>query len=179
MEVYASDSLSQEISVSEDQGIRIPNQKSIKQHVMERDEFLKTLGISFALACTGTCFQACSKSGDDDDTGTPNSGSNTVNVDISTMGSVGSQTTVNGVLFFRIASENTASSFVATESACPHQGNPLTWQQNNNRIFCSLHSSTYTSAGAVTNQPVGGGSTRALKIYSVTLAGTTLTATKT
>ncbi len=146
---------------------------------MERDEFLKTLGISFALACTGTCFQACSKSGDDDDTGTPNSGSNTVNVDISTMGSVGSQTTVNGVLFFRIASENTASSFVATESACPHQGNPLTWQQNNNRIFCSLHSSTYTSAGAVTNQPVGGGSTRALKIYSVTLAGTTLTATKT
>jgi Rieske Fe-S protein len=94
------------------------------------------------------------------------------------MSSVGSQTIVNGVLFFRIAAENIASSFVATESACPHQGNPLTWQQSNNRIFCNSHSSTYTSAGAVTNQPVGGGSTRALKIYPVTLTGTTLTATK-
>jgi len=146
---------------------------------MERDEFLKTLGISFALACTGTCFQACSKGGDDDNgTPNPNPGSNTVNVNISTLSSVGSQTIVNGVLFFRIAAENTASSFVATESACPHQGNPLTWQQNNNRIFCSLHSSTYTSAGAVTNQPSDGGSTRALKVYSVTLTGTTLTATK-
>lgn len=144
---------------------------------MERDEFLKTLGISFALACTGSCFQACSKGGDDE-TGTPNPGSSTVNVDISTMASVGAQTIANGVLFFRIAAENTASSFVATQSACPHQGNQLTWQQNNNRIFCGLHSSTYTSAGAVINQPSDGGSTRALKVYPVTLTGTTLTATK-
>jgi Rieske Fe-S protein len=99
-------------------------------------------------------------------------------VDISSMANVGSQTTVNGVLFFRVAAGAAASSFVATEALCPHQGGTLTWQQNNNRIQCGTHQATYSAAGAVTGNPNDGGATRALKIYAVTLTGTTLTATK-
>lgn len=149
---------------------------------MERDEFLKTLGISFAMVCAGSCLQSCGKGGDD--TGTPGSppgggggGGNTASVDISTMASVGSQQTVNGVLFIRMDAANSASSFVATEAVCPHQGGTLTWQQN--KIVCGTHASTYSSTGAVTAQPNDGGQTRALKIYVVTLTGSTLTATKT
>ncbi|MBC7913619.1 MAG: Rieske (2Fe-2S) protein [Pyrinomonadaceae bacterium] len=151
---------------------------------MERDEFLKSLGISFAMACTGLCFQACSKSDDAAPGGNPGSGpgggsgGNSASVDISTMSAVGSQTTNNSVLFFRIAAGNTAASFVATQAFCPHQSGTLSWQAANNQIQCGLHQATYTSSGAVTGQPVGGGTTNALAVYPVTLNGTTLTATK-
>lgn len=146
---------------------------------MERDEFLKTLGISFAMVCAGSCFQSCGKKGGDD-TGEPNpgTGSNKVSVDISTMASVGSQKVLSGVLFFRLASESSASSFVATEAICPHEGGNLAWQPNNTRIQCDNHLATFSNLGAVLSGPVGGGSVRALKIYPVTLTGTTLTATK-
>ncbi|MEJ6980824.1 Rieske 2Fe-2S domain-containing protein [Pedobacter sp. P351] len=154
---------------------------------MERDEFLKSLGIGLAMVCTGTCLQSCGKGGSDD-TGTPGNppgggggggGGNTASVDISSMTAVGSQNTVNGVLFIRMDAANAASSFVATEAVCPHEQGVLTWQHNNSRIICGNHQSTYSSTGAVTGQPVGGGTTRALKIYTVSLTGTTLTATKT
>ncbi|HEY0056025.1 MAG TPA: Rieske 2Fe-2S domain-containing protein [Pedobacter sp.] len=150
---------------------------------MERDEFLKTLGISFAMVCAGTCLQSCGK-GDDDDTGTPNpnpgSGGNTASVDVSTMATIGSQTKANGVLFIRTAATNVAASFLATEALCPHQGGNLDWQPANSRIRCDLHFATYSSAGTVTGQPQGtSGSTRNLKIYPVTISGTTITATKT
>ena len=146
---------------------------------MERDEFLKTLGISLAMVCAGTCLHSCGKKGEDGPDTDPGTNGNNVSIDISSMAAVGSQKTSDEVLFFRTGQENLASSFVATEAFCPHQGGNLAWQQASNKIQCSLHAATYTSAGAVTSQPVGSsGTTRALKIYAVTLTGTTLTATK-
>jgi Rieske Fe-S protein len=67
---------------------------------------------------------------------------------------------------------------VATEAICPHEGGNLLWQQSSNKIQCDKHSATYSSSGTVLSGPIGGGSTRALKIYTITLTGTTLTATK-
>ena len=150
---------------------------------MERDEFLKTLGISFAMVCAGTCFQSCGK-GDGDDTGTPSpgpgggGGSNTASVDVSTLAAIGSQTRVNGVLFIRTAAANAPASFIATEATCPHQGGTLNWQSGNNRIQCDTHQATFSSSGTVTGQPAGGGNVRNLTIYPVSLTGTILTATK-
>ena len=149
---------------------------------MERDEFLKSLGLGLALVCTGSCFQACSKGGDDDNEPNPNpnpGGNNTVSVDVSQrLPNVGDQFVTGGVLFFRIAAANEASSFKATEAVCPHQGGALVWQQANNRIDCQLHHSRYSTTGAILNQPNDGGTTRALKVYAVTLNGNTLIATK-
>jgi nitrite reductase/ring-hydroxylating ferredoxin subunit len=150
---------------------------------MERDEFLKSLGISLAMVCAGTCFQSCGKS-DGDDTGTPNQNpggggsSNTASVDVSTMANIGNQTRVNGVLFIRTAATNVAGSFIATEALCPHAAGNLNWQPNNNRIQCDNHFATFNATGTVTGQPVGGGSVRDLRIFPVTINGTTLTATK-
>ncbi|HEX8378409.1 MAG TPA: Rieske 2Fe-2S domain-containing protein [Pedobacter sp.] len=152
---------------------------------MERDEFLKTLGISLAMVCAGTCLQSCGKG--DDDTGTPTppgggggGGGNTASVDVSSMATIGSQTKANGVLFIRTAATNVTASFIATEALCPHQGGNLEWQPANSRIRCDLHFATYSSAGTVTGQPQGtSGGTRDLRIYPVTVSGNTITATKT
>lgn len=144
---------------------------------MERDEFLKSFGLGLALVCTGTCFQACKKGGndpDDDDGG----GSNSITADISSLTAVGNQTTVSGVLIFRVAEGSQNSSFVATEAICPHQGGTLSWLQTNNRIQCGLHQAQYSASGSVLSQPVGGGSTRTLKIYTTSLSGSTLTINK-
>jgi cytochrome b6-f complex iron-sulfur subunit len=150
---------------------------------MERQEFLKTLGISFAVVCASSCLSACGSKGN---TGTPSltppgggGTGNTVSISISSkLANIGDQTTMNGVLFFRIATGNTTSSFIATEALCPHQGGNLVWLNNQSKIQCQLHQSEYTTSGTVTQGPQGSsGNTRALKIYATTISGDTITAT--
>lgn len=152
---------------------------------MERQEFLKSLGLGVALVCGGACLSAC---GGGDDTSTPNNPTptptpnpgtgNSVSIDIPTkLANVGDQTAMNGVLFFRIATGNTSSSFVATEALCPHQSGQLLWLNNQSKIQCQLHQAEYTKSGTVTQGPQNsGGSTRTLKIYVTTISGNTLTA---
>jgi Rieske Fe-S protein len=153
---------------------------------MERDEFIKSLGLGVALLCTGSCMTGCGKGGgaDTPDPGNTNpppggGGSSTATVDLSTqLMAIGDQATANGVLFFRVAAGNAPASFVATESVCPHQGGSLMWKQASSRIQCQLHSSEYSTAGAVLQGPQNSsGSTRALKIYTTAISGTKLTAT--
>lgn len=152
---------------------------------MERDEFLKKLGISLAVVCAGTCLQSCG-SGDGAEAATPDptpgtgggGNGNTASVEVATMAAVGSQIKANGVLFIRTAEANVAASFIATEAICPHQGGNLDWQQSNNRIRCDNHFATFNTTGAVTGQPTSGGTVRALRIYPITISGTMLTATK-
>ena len=151
---------------------------------MERDEFIKSLGFGMALVCAGSCLSACGGKGNDpkpDDKPDPNPGGdgNTASVNLSSqLMAIGDQVITGGVLFFRIAAGNTASSFVATESVCPHQGGGLVWKQAISKVQCQLHFAEYAASGSVTQQPQGTtGSTRTLKIYSIAVSGTTLTAT--
>lgn len=150
---------------------------------MERHEFIKSLGLGLALVCTGSCFQGCGKSGGaDTPDGKPNpggGGGNTAAVNLSnSLQAVGDQATVNGVLFFRVATGNAPASFVATEAVCPHQGGSLVWKQAQNRIQCQLHFAEYGSNGTVLQGPQNtSGNTRTLKIYNTAVDGNTLTAT--
>jgi cytochrome b6-f complex iron-sulfur subunit len=152
---------------------------------MEREEFIKSLGLGLALLCTGSCMSGCGKGG----TGTPdpetkppvggggNGSTASVNLASQIM-AIGDQVTVNGVLFFRVAAGNVPASFVATESVCPHQGGSLVWKQALSKIQCQLHFSEYGTSGAVLQGPQNSaGNTRTLKIYSTVVSGTTLTAT--
>lgn len=156
---------------------------------MERNEFIKSLGLGVALICTGSCMSGCGGSKSDDPTPSPGGGTGggtgggggtgtKVNLDLSTqLLAVGTSTTISGVLFVRLAAGNAVSSFTATQATCPHQGGGLNWIAASNLIQCSLHSAQFTAAGVVTRQPVGGGSAGALSVYSLAIAGTTLTAT--
>ncbi|WP_207422035.1 Rieske 2Fe-2S domain-containing protein [Desertivirga brevis] len=142
---------------------------------MERDEFLKSLGIGLALVCTGSCFTACKKGGAGEEEESNNGIGSTASVDINTLTSVGSSREVNGVLFFRIAASNEESSFIATQPTCPHQNlKQLIWNQSQSRVVCTAHGSSFSSTGALINGPA----TSSLKIYGTTLSGTTLTAIK-
>jgi cytochrome b6-f complex iron-sulfur subunit len=152
---------------------------------MEREEFIKSLGLGLALVCTGSCMSGCGGKGD---TGTPDpgpnppgggGGGNTATVDLaSQLIAIGDQATANGVLFFRIAAGNVPASFVATESVCPHQGGSLVWKQALTRIQCQLHFSEYSTNGAILQGPQNTtGNTRTLKIYATAISGTKITAT--
>ncbi|MBP8067680.1 MAG: Rieske 2Fe-2S domain-containing protein [Pedobacter sp.] len=148
---------------------------------MERNEFIKSLGLGVALICTGSCMSGCG-SKDTDPTPSPGGGGppvgTTASVDLSSqLSSVGSFTAVNGVLFIRLATGNSTASFAATQASCPHQGGTLNWIAASNLIQCSLHGAQFAAAGAVLRQPNDGGSASALKVYPLTLSGNTLTAT--
>jgi cytochrome b6-f complex iron-sulfur subunit len=141
---------------------------------MERNEFIKSLGLGIALVCTGSCISGCGGSKSDD----PTPAGTKVNIDIaSQLMAVGSSANVSGVLFVRLATGNSTSSFLATQALCPHQSGALNWIGGNNLIQCSLHAAQFSTTGSVLKQPNDGGSTTALKIYSTSLSGTTLTAT--
>lgn len=153
---------------------------------MERDEFLKSLGLGLALVCTGSCMSGCGKGSDGPEKPPTNpppggggGGGGGAVVDLATtIKNIGDSTVVSGVLFYRIAAGDTPASFVATESVCPHQGGNLVWKQAANRVECQLHFSQYSTSGAVLQGPQGAaGSTRALKIYSTSVAAGKLTAT--
>ena len=153
---------------------------------MERQEFLRSLGLGLAVVCTGSCLSACG--GGDDDTSKPGNnnppGNNpppagsTVSINLSSLATVGSAAKSGGVLFIRVADGNAAASFVATEALCPHQGGNLNWLANNNLIQCDSHAAQYQQSGAIIRGPQGStGDTRALKIYAVTVSSTAVTAT--
>ena len=149
---------------------------------MERDEFIKSLGLGVAMVCTGACFSACGKKSDSPEPGKSNGGGvpsgTTASVDLSTqLLTVGASITVNSILFIRTATANVSASFVATQAVCPHQGGALSFIQASNYIQCGLHSSRYTTSGSILAQPNDGGTTSALKVYPLTVSGNTLTAT--
>lgn len=147
---------------------------------MERDEFIKSLGLGVALVCTGSCFTGCGKKSNSPQPNNPGTKPpvGVASVDLnSQLIAVGSSAVANGVLFIRLVAGNAVSSFVATQALCPHQGGALAFIQANNYIQCSLHSSRYSTAGAILAQPNDGGTTSALKTYSLAINGNTLMAT--
>lgn len=132
---------------------------------MERQEFLKTLGISFAAVCVGSCISAFGKK----DEATPSGTTVSANLsDLSTIG--GKPLVVSGIAFFRIADGDSAASFIATQPLCTHQQGELVWKQNSNLIQCQRHSAQFTANGVNTSPPQGGGTAPNLKTYAVTVA---------
>ncbi|MBO0933595.1 QcrA and Rieske domain-containing protein [Fibrella aquatilis] len=65
-----------------------------------------------------------------------------------------------------IVAQTQAGAFVAVSAACPDQGNTtLVFQSGNNRFYCPLHQSAFSTEGAVLN----GSSSANLKKYTVTV----------
>lgn len=149
---------------------------------MERNDFIKSLGLGIALVCTGSCLSGCGKSNSAPDPTTPAGGGvpsgTKASVDLSAqLLAVGSSATVNGILFIRTATGNSTTSFAATQAVCPHQGGTLNFIQANNYIQCSLHAARYATSGSILAQPNDGGTTSALKVYPLIISGNTLSAT--
>ncbi|UKJ08786.1 ubiquinol-cytochrome c reductase iron-sulfur subunit [Solitalea lacus] len=148
---------------------------------MKRNEFLAKLGIGAALVCTGSLMEACGGGGDDPAPSSGGGNTSAVNFNLNVdadLPNVGSSKTRQGIIVVRTATALAASSFVALEAVCPHEHGTIFYDQTNNRLECSLHSSRYSLSGSVINGPVGAsGSTRALHLYNITLTENTLTIT--
>jgi cytochrome b6-f complex iron-sulfur subunit len=143
---------------------------------MERDEFIKNLGLGLIAVCGASTLAACSNK----TTPNPNSnGDKTVTVDLAAkLKNVGDQVVTGSILVFRIAAGNAPASFVATEAICPHQSGNLNWINSQSLILCDLHAAQYKNTGAIIRGPQNSsGVTRALKIYSTAVNGTNLVVT--
>lgn len=144
---------------------------------MEREEFLKSLGISFASVCIASCLSACSK----DETTKPDETpppveepplpAGTVTAKFTDFTVVGSRFIVDKVLFIKIEEGNLASSFIAMYRFCPHENGDLYW--NKGMIDCIKHRAAYDKNGAILSQPkTGSGTTKPLKMYPITVTAT-------
>jgi cytochrome b6-f complex iron-sulfur subunit len=140
------------------------------QEKIDRQEFLKKIGITgaalMAVYCVGGLAGCASNSV------TPSMSANfTLDLN-STITSVNSFTTQNGVVVVRIAAGNTESAFVAVSQTCPHEGQKqVSYQGSTSKGFrCSAHGATFNILGNATSGVTSG----SLQIFKVTVSGTTL-----
>lgn len=143
---------------------------------MERSEFLSTLGIGLAAACTG-CLAACGKGGEPTPGGPPATTpppppkAINFNMDLNTdIKSVGESKITDGVIVVRLATGNVVASFTAVQVACTHQGTAIEFQPAQGNFLCPNHFSIFSTAGEVVRGPAAVN----LKKYAVVITGTTL-----
>jgi cytochrome b6-f complex iron-sulfur subunit len=146
---------------------------------MERKEFLSKIGGSIAFTCVACMMAACSK--DETPTGgstgptppTPGGNTSTVILAINLatqLIAVNDFVAEKGVIVIRTATGNTAASFSAFSSVCPHAGSTVTYNKNNTSFNCSAHGSNFSSSGAVTGGPAATGLTK----MTIEISGSTL-----
>ncbi len=143
---------------------------------MKRKEFINALSGGLAATCVSCLVAACSK---DDSAGgniTPNPGlvgvggnSITVNLD-SELKSINDFVAKNSIIVIRKASGNTAASFLALSSVCPHAGAKVEYNSAQSTFLCAAHGSTFASDGALTQGPA----TKGLTKLTVEVTGATL-----
>lgn len=146
---------------------------------MERDEFLSKLGIGLLAVCAGCGIASCGSKGDSPSpTPTPGGSGpapgsgNLFSVDLnSELTTVGSSKTASGVILVRTATGNAASSFTAVQVNCTHEGTPIGYNNGQGIFICPLHGSQFSKTGSVLMGPAAA----ALRQYTVSITGTTLT----
>ncbi|SKB37614.1 QcrA and Rieske domain-containing protein [Daejeonella lutea] len=142
---------------------------------MKRTEFLSTIGIGLAAACTG-CLYACGKGGEakpEIKPPVPPSGVS-FTIDLNTeIKSVGEAKSNNGVIVARIGAGNVVSSFAAVQLACSHEGTSIGYSPTQGSFVCPNHGSIFNNSGVVTTGPA----TTNLKQYTMAISGSVLTVT--
>lgn len=139
---------------------------------MERDEFISKLGVGILAVCTG-CMAACSSNKNNDPAPDPPAGSGKIfSVDLNTeITAVGNAKVSNGIILARIAAGNAVTAFTAVQVACTHEGTSINYSAADSKFICPLHGSQFSQTGQVLMGPA----VIALKKYTVSITGTTLT----
>jgi cytochrome b6-f complex iron-sulfur subunit len=144
---------------------------------MERQEFISKLSLGILMACTGCSLVSCGSKRDDPvpnpggGTPPPAPGSGTVlTVDLTlSLLNIGDSKSLNGVMLVRIATGNIASSFIAVQSSCTHQGTSIDYNVAQAKFICPNHGSQFSQTGQV----LAGPAVIALQRYTVSVNGTT------
>lgn len=140
---------------------------------MDRKQFIKTLGLSTGAFVFVTCMGACSDSGSDDDPTPTNPGTNKVDFtfDVTTDSNLQN----NGwTIRNRVIIAQSGSAYLAYQSACTHQGNPLTYNRGSNNFPCSQQGPDHGSVFDANGVRIAGPATGNLQKYSTQLTGNNL-----
>ena len=138
---------------------------------MDRKEFLSQLGIGAAGVLFVGCLGGCEKD-------VPAAASN-VNLTIDLTSSTYSKLTTPGNFIYLgngvIIAQTLTGDYVAVSQYCTHEGANVKFNSAANDFYCSLqgssHGSVFSTTGTVTSGPAGS----ALKQYTVTKTGDSLT----
>ena len=141
---------------------------------MERKNFLTLLGLGAGSVIVSSCLGACGKS----DTGSPAPNPNPnpgtkldFNFDVSTNSDINTKgwTILNGAIIAK-----SGANYIALESLCTHQSNPMTFDTGGNIFPCSLQNAAHGSAFDINGVRLRGPATRNLVKYNTTLTGNSL-----
>ncbi len=140
---------------------------------MDRRTFIQELRVPVLATCA-ICLGSCAKDNEVTTPGGNSTGGTTTNnfkVDLTKdLLAVGSFVFNDKIIVVRLASSNVPASFVALQRACTHQGTDVNWNASKNEFICPNHGARFNTSG----QNIGGQSTSALPVYTVSISGTTL-----
>jgi len=132
---------------------------------MNRDEFLKQLGIAALLTCSGSAMFGCSSENEP----APSNADFTLDLtsnQYSALNTVGGSVTANGIIIARLST----TEFVALSRACTHEGTGVNFRSSQKDFLCPNHGARFSISGAVLQGPAQS----ALKKYNTELTGTSL-----
>jgi cytochrome b6-f complex iron-sulfur subunit len=132
---------------------------------MNRDEFLKQLGIAALLTCSGSTMFGCSSENEP----APSNADFTLDLtssQYSALNTVGGSVSANGIIIARLS----ASEFVALSRACTHEGTAINYRSSQNDFLCPNHGARFSTTGTVLQGPARS----SLKKYNTELTRTNL-----
>ena len=139
---------------------------------MDRKDFIKTLGLGTGAFVFATCMGACANV-DSDDPAPGNPGSNKVDFtfDVTTDTNLQNNgwTIRSGAIIAK-----SGTSYLAYQSDCTHQGNPLTYNASNSTFPCSLQGPDHGSVFNASGVKIAGPANRNLQKYNTQLTGNNL-----
>ena len=145
----------------------------IKKLVMERKEFLRSLGAGAAFALIFPCAQGCSK--DDDPEGTIKEVPTGVDFTVDLTSAEASNLAQNGGFILKndvVVVKNLEGEYIAASQICSHQGYDQVRfiNQQGGIFFCDVHGSRFEQDGSPLNK-VDNNPAKALKVYQIELSG--------
>jgi cytochrome b6-f complex iron-sulfur subunit len=132
---------------------------------MNRDEFLKQLGVAAFVTCSGNLLFGCSSENE------PGPSNVDFILDLSSsqysaLNTIGGSVSANGIIIARLST----SEFVALSRACTHEGTAINYRSGQKDFLCPNHGARFSTTGAVLQGPANS----SLRKYSTELTGTNL-----
>ncbi len=121
---------------------------------MDRQEFFRLVGVSIGAIALSQCVTACAQASPDP-AGSAKTGLTlpfTVDLNDAKNDNLklkGGYVIVNEVIVARTQSDQ----FLAVGANCTHAGTQLVFKSTENRFYCALHGSNFTTTGQVLNGP--------------------------
>ncbi len=140
---------------------------------MERQEFLRLLGVAGLAVCAGCSLESCSGSSDP----SPSGGGSATSVDftLDLTQAVNAPLLTDGGFVYKsgvivVCLSASASAFTAVSQTCTHQGTTIGFDASAGNFLCPNHSSRFSTVGVVVNGPAS----VSLKKYNTVLTGSIL-----